>query len=75
MHVFFGQSSSRVHTLANSKQLFSGQQHVFTFILGNPMLLEELDECEHIVLDFFGDLEHFAESQVQIQDSSLCVIV
>ena len=38
------------------------------------MLLEELDEREHGVLDFFGHLEHFTESQAHVQESSCCII-
>ena len=60
--------------LANSKQWLSGQQDVFTFVLSNPMLLEELNECEHGVLDFFGHLKHLAKSQVQTQDPPRCVL-
>ena len=70
MHVLLSQSSNRIQALANSKQLLSSQQDVFTFVLDSPVLLEELDEREHSVLDFFGHLEHFTESQVQVKYSA-----
>ena len=74
MHVLLSQNSNCIQALAKCKQLLSNQKDVFTFVLGNPMLLGELNDCEYGVFDLFGHPEHFTKSQVQVKNFSLHVL-